>query len=83
LAKERGSVFLHRVIPILGAIANVAMLLAVVWLGILGGGDTQSAAFFGLAATGVWALIGVVYFVVNSRTTPSAYYPPGKEPQFK
>lgn len=82
LARERGSVFLRRVIPILGAIANLAMLLAVVWLGILGGGDTQFAAFFGLAGTGVWVLVGAAYFVVNSRTAPSDLLPyPCKEPQ--
>jgi amino acid transporter len=82
LAKERGSIFLRRAIPLMGAVANVAMLLAVVWLGILGGGDTQYAAFIGLAATGVWVLIGIAYYVANSRTASSTMLPyPGKELQ--
>jgi amino acid transporter len=81
LAKEHGSVFARRVIPNLGAATNIAMLIAVIWLGILGGGMTQWAAFVAIAGTVVWAIIGVAYFVINSITAPSALLPyPGKEP---
>jgi amino acid transporter len=59
----------HIVVPILGALANIAMLFAVLYLGILGGGDTQTAAMWSILATGVWVVIGVVYlFVQSSRT---------------
>ena len=75
MARERGSVFINRIVPNLGAAANIAMLLAVVWLAMLGGGETQFAAFFALAATGLWVLIGVVYFVANSMTASSAILP--------
>jgi amino acid transporter len=81
LAKEHGSVFVRRVIPNLGAATNIAMLIVVIWLGILGGGMTQWAAFVAIAGTVVWAIIGVAYFVINSITAPSALLPyPGKEP---
>jgi amino acid transporter len=80
-AKERGSVFIRRVVPNLGAAANIGMLFAIVWLAILGGGMTKYAAVFAIAGTGVWAVIGVAYFVANSRTAPSALLPyRGKEP---
>jgi APA family basic amino acid/polyamine antiporter len=83
-AREHGSVILCRVVPILGAAANMAMLLAVVWLGILGGGDTQFAAFTALAATAVWVVIGAIYFIANSRTASSALLPfPGEQPKSK
>ena len=82
LAKEHGSVFVRRVIPNLGAATNIAMLIAVIWLGILGGGMTQWAAFVAIAGTVVWATVGVAYFVINSITAPSALLPyPGKELQ--
>jgi amino acid transporter len=59
----------HIVVPVLGALANIAMLVAVLYLGIAGGGDTQTAAMYSIIATGAWVIIGVVYlFVQSSRT---------------
>ncbi len=52
--------------PVLGAGANAAMMVAVVWLGILGGGDTQWAASVALVAAGAWVAVGVVYLLANS-----------------
>lgn len=59
----------HIVVPILGAIANIVMLFAVLYLGILGGGDTQTAAMYAIIATAAWVLIGVVYLFVQSART--------------
>ena len=56
----------HIVVPILGFIANIAMLLAVIYLGILGGGDTRTAALMSVIATAVWLVIGMVYLIVQS-----------------
>ena len=61
--------FTHIVVPILGALANIAMLIAVLYLGILGGGDTQTAAMWSIIATVVWVVIGVVYLFVQSART--------------
>ncbi len=61
--------FTHMVVPILGAVANFAMLVAVLVLGILGGGDTQTAALMAIISTGVWLLIGVLYLVSSSART--------------
>jgi len=57
----------HIVVPILGLLANIGMLLAVIYLGILGGGATQTAAIAAIIATVVWMLIGIVYLVTNSK----------------
>jgi amino acid transporter len=59
----------HIVVPILGAAANLAMLVAVMYLGILGGGDTKTAALWSLIATAVWFGIGIVYLFVQSAKT--------------
>jgi len=78
--RESGSILTRRIVPNLGAAANIAMLLAIVWLGVLGGGVAQFAAFFGLAATGIWVIIGIAYFASNSRTASSPFLPfPGKK----
>jgi amino acid transporter len=58
----------HVLVPLLGLVANVAMLVAVFYLGILGGGDTRTAALLAIIATAVWFAAGLVYFVANTRT---------------
>ncbi len=56
----------HIVVPILGFIANFAMLVAVIYLGILGGGDTKAAALMSIIATLVWLVAGIVYLIAQS-----------------
>ncbi len=58
----------HVLVPLLGMVANIAMLVAVFYLGILGGGDTKTAALLASIATAVWFAIGLVYFAANTRT---------------
>jgi len=57
----------HVLIPVPGVAANIAMLLAVVYLGILGGGDTRTAALLSIVAAGIWFVVGGAYFVANTR----------------
>lgn len=57
----------HVIIPVLGFISNIGMLIAVLYLGILGGGTTQTAAIASIAATIIWLVIGIFYFVLNSK----------------
>jgi hypothetical protein len=45
------------------------MLVAVLYLGILGGGDTQTAAMWSIIATAAWLVIGIVYLIVQSVRT--------------
>jgi amino acid transporter len=81
-AKERSSIFKRVVVPIAGFAANVLMLGAVVWLGIIGGGDAQWEALFAVAGTVIWVVVGLAYFAANSKTRESPLFPfPGKEPE--
>jgi APA family basic amino acid/polyamine antiporter len=57
----------HVVVPLLGMVANIAMLLAVLYLGILGGGDTRTAALISVLAAAAWLVAGLAYFTVNTR----------------
>jgi hypothetical protein len=56
------------------------MMIAVVWLGVIGGGDTQLAAFSAIVITAVWMVIGFGYYFYNSKSKQSGIFPfPGKE----
>lgn len=69
LRHPQRNVFTHIIVPILGALANIAMLVAVLYLGILGGGDTKTAAMYAIVATAVWFVIGIIYLFVQSAKT--------------
>jgi amino acid transporter len=80
LSKESRPIISKYIIPIAGFAANMVMMAAVVWLGLIGGGDTQWAAFVAIAVTAIWMLIGLGYFAFNSRSAQSSIFPfPGKE----
>jgi APA family basic amino acid/polyamine antiporter len=80
LSRERRSILTKYIVPIAGFIANIIMMVTVIWLGVIGGGDTQWAAFVAIAITGIWMAIGFAYFAVNSRSRESRIFPfPGKE----
>lgn len=80
LAKEKRSILTKYIIPIAGFAANVVMLITVVWLGVIGGGSTQTAALMALIIVAVWMTIGFGYFALNSRSTESRIFPfPGRE----
>ncbi len=80
LSKERRSILTKYIVPLAGFAANMVMMVAVVWLGIIGGGDTQAAAFAAIVITAIWMLIGFAYFLGNSRSRESKLFPfPGKE----
>ncbi|HEV2358166.1 MAG TPA: APC family permease [bacterium] len=57
----------HVLVPLLGVVANIGMLLAVIYLGILGGGDTRTAALISIITAGAWLVAGGVFFATNSR----------------
>jgi hypothetical protein len=57
------------------------MLITVVWLGVIGGGSTQTAALMALIITAIWMAAGFGYFALNSRSKESRIlpFPGGKE----
>jgi ABC-type polysaccharide/polyol phosphate export permease len=61
--------FTHILVPVLGLLANIGMLLGVFYLGILGGGMTQVASMVAIVTTLIWLVVGIIYFLSNSRAT--------------
>ena len=56
----------HMIIPVLGLIANIMMLVAILYLYIIGNADAVHEAEICFAIAGGWALISALYVVVNS-----------------
>ncbi len=56
----------HMIIPVLGLIANVMMLVAILYLYIIGNADAVHEAYICFAIAGGWALISGFYVVLNS-----------------
>ncbi|MEP7285119.1 MAG: APC family permease [Chloroflexota bacterium] len=59
----------HAIIPILGLIGNIIMVGAIFIIGLTTGGTTTQATVLALAISGLWLVVAVVYFVINSRQT--------------
>ena len=58
--------FWHMVVPVLGLIANLMMLGAILYLYIIGNADAQHEAYICFALAGGWALVSVVYVGISS-----------------
>jgi amino acid transporter len=61
--------FKHLVIPGLGLLANFVMLVTILGLGILGGGDSQTESLVALGFAAAWAIVSGIYVVVSNRRT--------------
>jgi amino acid transporter len=55
------------IVPILGALANIGMLVGVIILGITAGGATTTSALLAIGIAVVWLIIGFGYFGFNSK----------------
>lgn len=56
----------HKVVPIAGAVLNIFMLLAVFYIAFTAGGATADDGQKALLIVGVWVLLGIAWYVVNS-----------------
>ncbi len=65
--KENASRVKHLIIPIVGLIANVGMLVAIVALGVVSGGDSQKESFIAIGIAIAWAIVSAGYYTFNSR----------------
>lgn len=61
--------FLHMLIPILGLFANLVMIVTIFFLSFAVPGDTRTEGFIALGFAGVWAIISLIYVVINSART--------------
>jgi hypothetical protein len=59
----------HLIVPVLGLLANLAMLLTILGLGFVGGGDSQTESMMALVIAALWLAASVVYVLANNRRT--------------
>jgi len=57
----------HMIVPVLGLLANIAMLVTIFGVGILGGGTTQQESLIAIAFAVLWAVVSVIYVVAGNR----------------
>jgi basic amino acid/polyamine antiporter, APA family len=69
----------HGIVPVLGLIVNVIMVLAIFIIGIISGGSTAQATYLSLGIGGVWLVVSLLYFVVNSSKKGQAILPAAHE----
>ena len=67
--KHKRSVIKHVIVPVAGLIANIAMLVGVIFMSVSSGGSTQTDTLIALGIVGAWILVGAVWLVVNSAST--------------
>jgi amino acid transporter len=56
----------HFVIPGLGFLANVAMLISILYLYVIGNADSKHEALICFALTGGWGVISLIYVMINN-----------------
>ena len=61
------SLLKHKLVPLLGFLANFLMFGAIIWLGISAGGNTASDAIIALVMVAVWLVAGSAWFIHNSK----------------
>jgi len=62
----------HGIVPILGLIANIAMLASILYLYIIGNADSKMEAYICFGIAGAWTLVSATYVVMNSLRTGRA-----------
>jgi APA family basic amino acid/polyamine antiporter len=67
MRQPKRSILTTVIVPILGFITNIGMLVAIIVLGIIGGGATQTAALIAIITSLVWLAVGVVFLALNSK----------------
>jgi hypothetical protein len=63
----QGSLLKHVIVPVLGLIANLAMLITILGVGIVGGGASQEESLIAIAFAAFWAIVSAAYVVFNNR----------------
>ena len=57
----------HRLVPLMGFLANLLMLGAVVYLSLSAGGSTSADTMIAIAMVVVWLVAGAAWFALNTR----------------
>jgi hypothetical protein len=61
--------FKHLVIPGLGLLANIVMLITILGLGFVGGGDSQTESLIAIGFAVAWAAASGLYILMSNRRT--------------
>jgi amino acid transporter len=64
--RKEFSVLKHGIVPVLGVIANVVMLVAIIWLNAIGTDDSKSEALICLTIAGGWLIVSLVYVAMTT-----------------
>ncbi len=81
LGRPDFNILRHLIIPVVGLIANVGLAVAIFALNYSFGGAAAQEANIALGIAGVWLVLSVIYFIVNSRTQEKHIVPPLKTMQ--
>jgi amino acid transporter len=65
--RAEGSLLKHIIVPGLGLLANLAMLVTIIGMGLLGGGTSQQESLLALGIAAFWAIVSAIYVVVSNR----------------
>ncbi|HLQ35757.1 MAG TPA: APC family permease, partial [Chloroflexota bacterium] len=57
----------HVIVPVLGLLANIVMLLTILGLGFIGGGDSQTESLMAIGIAALWLVASVIYVVTTGR----------------
>ncbi len=71
-AQKERSFLKHVLVPALGAIANVAMLVAVFVMSLSAGGSTQTDTLIALGIVAAWIVVGAAWLLSTSRASRRA-----------
>ncbi|MDQ6672869.1 MAG: APC family permease [Chloroflexota bacterium] len=63
----------HLVIPGLGLLANLVMLLTILGVGFIGGGDAQTESLMAIGFAVAWAIVSGLYVVLSNRRTGRSF----------
>src|SRR5229473_5292766 len=72
--KAEGSLLKHVIVPVLGLLANLAMLITILGMGFLGGGTSQQESLLALGIAALWAIISACYVVFSNRRSGRAMF---------
>jgi heme/copper-type cytochrome/quinol oxidase subunit 4 len=70
--QHKRNILKHVIIPVLGMLANIGMLVGVVYMSVSAGGSTQTDTLIALAVVGVWIVIGAAWLIINSAATKTS-----------
>jgi APA family basic amino acid/polyamine antiporter len=62
----------HSVMPVIGSVGNIALVIAVLIIGIVSGGIATKASYIALAIAAGWLVLSIVYIGVSRRRSNRA-----------